>query len=207
MEKIIHDLGKSFDILNDARKFYPSALPSHSAIQATLKLVRENNILADSVLRVVGKIETSAATTFANYKPETALAARLSIPYCIAVAIIDKELRMGQFERERLQDQKIRALMKKIYLEGDPALGKLYPDMIPAKVEIITKDGKIFSAEEYYPKGFPKNPMSDEEISSKFQSLCTYVFEKEIIDQLREMIMKMESLKDILGMMKLLIRS
>jgi 2-methylcitrate dehydratase PrpD len=206
MERVTQDLGKSFDILNDARKFYPSALPSHSAIQATLRLVKENNIVADSILRVVGKIETSAATRFANYKPETALAARLSLPYCVAVAIIDKELRMGQFESTRLQDPMIRELMKKIDIEGDPALAGLYSDMIPAKVEIITKDGKTFVAEEYYPKGFPKNPMSDEEIGYKFECLCAYVFEKKIIDQLKQMIMKMESLKDILGMTKLLIK-
>jgi 2-methylcitrate dehydratase PrpD len=206
MERVTHDLGKSFDILNDARKFYPSALPSHSAIQATLRLVKENNIVPDSILRVVGKIETSAATRFVNYKPETALAARLSLPYCVAVAIIDKELRMGQFESTRLQDPMIRELMKKIVIEGDPALAGLYSDMIPAKVEIITKDGKTFVAEECYPKGFPKNPMSDEEIGSKFESLCGYVFEKGIIDQLRGIIMKMESLKDILGMMNLLIK-
>jgi 2-methylcitrate dehydratase PrpD len=206
LEKIIYDLGRSFDILNNMPKFFPSALPSHSVIEATLRLVRENKIVADSVLRVVGKVVMSAAATFTNYKPETALAARLSIPYCIAVAIIDGEVRMEQFARTRLQDQRVKELIKKICIEGDPDLDKLYPEMIPATVEIITKDGKVFSAEQYYPKGLAKNPMSDEEISSKFGSLCAYVFEKGIIDQLREMIMKMESLKDILGMTKLLIR-
>jgi 2-methylcitrate dehydratase len=100
----------------------------------------------------------------------------------------------------------IRELMKKIDIEGDPALSGLYSDMIPAKVEIITEDGKTFAAEECYPKGFPKNPMSDEELNSKFESLCAYVFGKGDTGRLREMIMRMESLKDILGITELMVK-
>lgn len=204
MKKIVHDLGKYFDIVNNCPKFYPSVLGSHCAIEATLKLVRTNNISADEVVRVNERTYSTAAATFANRQPETILAARLSIPYCIAVAIIDKELGIGQFNHERLKEKEIQELMEKVHIEADPQLDKLYPEMFPAKIEIITKNGKVFSAEEHYPKGFPKNPISVEEMEGKFESLCGYVFEKTRINELKEMIKRMEYLEDVFELIGLL---
>lgn len=204
LEKIVHDLGKSFDIVNNSPKFYPSGLASHCAIEATLKLVNANNILVDEVLKVNAKTLTIAATTFSNYKPDTPLAAQLSIPYCIAAAIVCKELGIRQFEHGLLQNEKIRELMTRIHIEVDPGLDQFYPEMIPSKIDIIMKNGEIFSAEENYPKGFPKNQVSIREIESKFESLCSYVFDKPKIRKLKEMIYKMESLDNILGLIKLL---
>jgi 2-methylcitrate dehydratase PrpD len=207
VEKIIHDLGKSFDIVNNYPKLYPSGLATHCAIEATLKLVRTTPILVEEVLRVNVKTLTSIVTTFSNPHPGTPLAARLSTPYCIAAAILDRELGIRQFEQERLQDQRIKELIKKIHMEADPALDSLYPEMIPAKIEILTKTGQVFSAEEYYPKGFPKNPISDEELEVKFESLCRYVFEKERISELKEMIKQMESMCNISELMRLLVEN
>jgi 2-methylcitrate dehydratase PrpD len=206
VEKIIHDLGKSFDILNNYSKFYPSGLATHCAIEAVLKLVRTNRILSDEVLKVNVKTLTSTATTFSNPHPETPLAARLSTPYCIAAAILDGKLGIEQFKNERLQDQKLNKLIEKIYIEGDPALDSLYPEMIPAKIEIITKTGQAFSGEEYYPKGFPKNPITDEELQAKFESLCRFALEKERISELREMIKQMDSLQNLSGLIRFLVK-
>jgi 2-methylcitrate dehydratase PrpD len=206
MEKITHDLGKSFDIMNNCPKFYPSILASHCPILATLKLVRTNNIPPAEILSVKEKTYNTAATTFTNREPKTTLAARLSIPYCIAVAIIDKELGMKQFEEKRLDDPKIRELMKKITIEADAELNKLYPEMFPAKLEIVMKNGQVFSAEEYYPKGFPKNRMSAEEMEDKFESLCAYVFDKTKTNEVKHMIKEMESLNNIDDLVKLMSR-
>jgi 2-methylcitrate dehydratase PrpD len=206
MEKITHDLGKSFDIINNCPKFYPSILASHCPIGATLKLVKTNNIPPDQILSVKEKTYNTAATTFTNPDPKTTLAARLSIPYCIAVAIVDKEIGMKQFEEKRLHDPKIRELIGKITIEADPELNKLYPEMFPAKLEIVMKNGQVFSAEEYYPKGFPKNKMSAEEMEDKFESLCAYVFDKTRTNELKNMIKKMESLKNIDELVRLMSR-
>jgi 2-methylcitrate dehydratase PrpD len=191
------DLKSSFDITNNCPKFFPSVLGSHCAIAATLKLVRENTISADEVVKVNEKTYKTAATTFVNYSPETPLAARLSIPFCIAAAILDKELGMKQFDVQRLQNPRVKELMGKISIEEDPELDKLYPEMFPARIEILTKSGRVFSATEYYPKGFPKNKISAEEMDRKFESLCTHVLSKTRINALKERIRNLEDLDNI----------
>jgi 2-methylcitrate dehydratase PrpD len=65
------------------------------------------------------------------------------------------------------------------------------------------KNGQVFSAEEYYPKGFPKNKMSAEEMENKFESLCAYVFNHTRTNELKNMIKEMESLNNINELVKL----
>jgi 2-methylcitrate dehydratase len=78
--------------------------------------------------------------------------------------------------------------------------------MFPAKLEIVMKNGQVFSAEEYYPKGFPKNRMSAEEMEDKFESLCAYVFDKTKTNEVKHMIKEMESLNNIDDLVKLMSR-
>jgi 2-methylcitrate dehydratase PrpD len=204
VKKIVQGLGNSFDILNNCPKFYPSILGGHCIIEAVLKLVRTNDILPDDILKVIAKTFTIAVNKSSDREPRTPLAARMSIPYSIAAAIIDRELGMRQFEARRLQDRGIKAIQKKISLEADAEMDKFLPRMYPAKVEIITKDGKVFSAEEHYPKGFPDNPISARELERKFESLCATVFDQTRINKLKHMINHLESLEDISEIIQLL---
>jgi len=58
-------------------------------------------------------------------------------------------------------------LIDKITLEIDPDMDKLPRSGMS---EIVTKDGKTYTARVDYPKGHPKNPMSDHELEVKFRS-------------------------------------
>ena len=209
LDKIVSDLGKSFDILNNAPKYYPSILCSHCAIAATLKIVTENNISADEVVKIEEKTYNVPVpkTAFENRKLETTLQARLNHPYCIAVAILDREVGMKQFEPQRLQDKRIQDLMGKVSWEIDLQLEKLYQensfDMRPVRVTITTKGGRVFSAEEVFAKGFRKNPISPQEMERKFETLCSYALEPARIKKLKDMIKQMDSLKSISGLMRL----
>jgi 2-methylcitrate dehydratase PrpD len=205
LEKIINGLGDSFDIVHNAPKYYPTIIGSHCAIAATLKLVKEHDIAAAEVLRVD---MTTYKTNATNPHPETVLAARLSTPYCIAVAILDREVGMKQFGQERLQDSRIEELIGKIHIHMDPDLDNLKKremGIYPTKIKLTTNDGRVFSAEEYYPKGVPKNPTSREELEEKFASLCSYVFNKVRMKELRDAILHMESLDDIAQLTRLLV--
>ena len=213
LTRITSGLGKSFDIVKNCPKFYPSILCSHCAIQATLKLIKENNIAADEVLSVEERIYhvPVPATAFEIRQLETPLEARLNHPYCIAAAIVDREVKMSQFDHCRLKDERIKELMGRISIKFDDRLDDLYhqfpDDMRPVKIEITTKNGRVFSAEEDYPKGFPKNPISSEELGAKFESLSSYVFEKGRIRELKNSIEQIESLDNIAKLTGLLSRT
>ena len=107
-----------------------------------------------------------------NYSPDSPLAARLSIPYCVSRAAADGHIAMDQFQEDKIKDARVRQFMKKVTLESVPQFGGKYPGTLAAQVEIQTKDGNRFQDESIYPKGHPQNPMTDEEIKEKFRRLA-----------------------------------
>ena len=56
------------------------------------------------------------------FNPETPLAARLSIPFAVALALIDKEVSLKQFTRERLDASRIKDMMERTENEEDISL-------------------------------------------------------------------------------------
>jgi len=203
-EKIVQGLGQSFDIVNNCPKFYPSILGGHCIIAAILKIVRANRISAEDVRKVITHTFTIAVTKSGTGYPASSLAARMNMAYAAAAAILDHELGMRQFEAERLQDDRIRALMDRIELVADPALDRFVPEMYPANVRIVTTDGRVFQAEERYPKGFPQNPISDDELERKFDALCGTVFPPARTAELKDMIKGLEHLDNVADLMRLL---
>ena len=59
--------------------------------------------------------------------------------------------------------------MSKVRVMADPELDKLYPAALPAELEVHNTRGEVFTGRADYPKGDPKNPMTDLEVEAKFR--------------------------------------
>jgi len=145
-------------------------------------------------------------SSFCNYDPQTLLAARLSVPFCIALAALDGEVTLKNFTEERIDDPKIRGMMQKVTVKGDPALNALYPEKFPARVEIITKDGRKFSEAEDYPKGSFKNPFTKEEFQNKFLNLATITLPEGQAQNIMDTIYRLDELKTVTELTDLLVK-
>jgi 2-methylcitrate dehydratase PrpD len=125
------------------------------------------------------------------------MAARLSVPYCIAVCAAKRNGGLDAFHPKTIFDPIVQEMLKKVEIVADPELHKLYPEKFPSNIEIYTKDGKVFKGEMYYAKGSAKNPFSDEEVNDKFRGLAVPVIGKERTEKVIKMIENLESVNDI----------
>lgn len=190
-DKIVENLGSPYEIMVNDFKGFPSILCSHTPIQATLEIVRQNNLSAEDIEKINVKIMTLPKGHGCNYDPVTPLAARLSIPYCVALAVIEKQVRLEHFDLTKINDLKIRELIKKVNISQDSELNKLFP-AIPAYVEIITKDGKNFTLFSPHPKGSMKNPMTKEELKEKFLNLALHTIKQSQAEEIVNMVTQLE---------------
>lgn len=163
-------LGTQWEILQNGFKFYPSILASHSPIGAALELASMHRPDPTRIDRVTVHTYATVKSHFSNKQVANTMAARLSVPYCVAVALIDGEVGQRQFQPARLIDPSVKRVLDRTEIVADPALTALYPEKFPARVEVQMKDGPIFSVEKFYPKGDPNNPLTDEELRHKFQT-------------------------------------
>lgn len=197
IDKLVGNLGKDFKILQCSMKAFPTEALTHTHISATLKAVKANDIKYD-------QIESVTITTIARacdilfdphkYRPKSRETADHSLPYCIAAAIVDRQVTTSSFSEEKLADKRIWQVIDKIKGEASVEFEKMFPAKQPSKVVIRTTDGREFSEYLEYPKGDPREPMTIEDLDAKFNSLSAGLLSPERQKQVKETIFSCEKM-------------
>jgi len=203
VSKLANISGK-FAIRETCIKSIIADFSSHGHLTATLNLVKENDIKPEDVAEV--RITTSkrcAEHTGDPVKkyPKNKETADHSSYYLTAIAIMDRQIGPDQFTPEKFQNPKVRELIDKVILKGDPDLDKARPAGLS---EIVTKQGKKYQCRVDYPRGHARNPMTDEEIVEKFKSMASRYMSDKQIDQIVGVVFALDKLEYV-GMLNRLI--
>ena len=105
---------------------------------------------------------------FSSKDVSTQMGARVSVPYCMAIAAIDRAVGQRQFASDRIADTAVRTLLANTEVVADAELTKLYPAKFPARVTVTLKNGRRVQAYRDFPKGDPQDPLTPAEIEDKF---------------------------------------
>lgn len=208
LTKLTGDLGKEYKIVHSWIKMYSCCLRSHTAIDATLALVKEHNLKVEGVKNVrvkTYKIAFEEVTGPSKYKPSSISEAQFSMPYCLASAIKYMNVGPNQFTQDKINDQDILDLASKIEIETDQELESLYPDKLPAVVEIETKQGMKLIRQMDYQKGHSHNPVTGEEIQNKFTNLTSKSMKEKQIMDIVNLIDNLEKVEDVNELTKILL--
>ena len=164
-------LGSGWKLLGVSIKPYPSCRHTHSAVDAALRLRREHRLVGDDVERVEIAGYHSVLDLTDNPSPRHLYAAKFSVQYCVARAVLDGALRLSDFTDERIAEPAARELMARTSVRLDPALDARYPREFPAEVRLFLRDGRTVSALVGSPKGDPEAPLTSEELAAKFRDM------------------------------------
>jgi len=190
-DKLVGGLGESYRILQCGMKAFPTEALSHTHLTTALKLVRTHDIRPDEIARVqVYTIARAADILFdpQKYRPQSRETADHSLPYCLAVCLVDREITTNSFSEEKMQDGRIWQVIDKIEGAADPEFEKMFPAKQPSRVVITTNDGRRFEHYLEYPQGDPREPISPEDLEAKFNSLAQPLFGPERLEALKELI-------------------
>ncbi|HEX4667137.1 MAG TPA: MmgE/PrpD family protein [Chthoniobacterales bacterium] len=166
--------GPASMILKTSIKYWPAEYHSQSAIEAALFLRQQ--IGDPSQIRSV-RIESHDASVDIigsepeKWKPETRETADHSLPYITAIALLDGEVTEKQFQPERFTDPKIWKFLEEVTVQRDDELSALYAKAVANIVHVTLHDDRTFTKRVDYPLGNALNPVSDEQLEGKFNSL------------------------------------
>jgi len=104
-------------------------------------------------------------------KPASREAADHSFNFLAAVALIDGEFGLAQFDGERWNDPKVCALMARLEIVNDSAWNGRAPDSYPCSLEVRTEDGREEVVEVPYPPGRSRGRLEAETVTKKFGAL------------------------------------
>jgi len=192
IEEIVEGLGEPYEITTNSLKAYPTILISHSSIQAVLAMIEQHDVECSDIVKVRLTVSSTAKGQGQNYNPETPLAARLSIPFSVALALIDKDVSLKQFTRERLDDPRMKDMMARIEIEADPALNAKYPGTLASIAVLETKTRGTLKKQVIYPKGNMKNPMTKDDVVAKYRALCAGAMDNDKSEQILQRLLDLD---------------
>ena len=162
---------KNHKIVETHLKSYPIEHHAMSAVDAVMKLKNQ----------AVGQIESIIVGMFTvgwkiiardpeKWNPQTKETANHSLPYTVDRAFLDGGIWLDSYDSIKIQDDRIKALLKTTKVNVDPHYDRLYPKAVPNRVQIRC-GGTIIAEEVVCPRGHYMNPLTDGEANRKYSRL------------------------------------
>jgi len=181
-------------------KFWPAEYHSQSAIDAALQLRTEIGDVSkvasvdiftfEASYNIIGKYKEAWA-------PKTRETADHSLPYCTAIALLDGDVYLEQFDPERFTSPDVLQLLTKVKVHLDEALTPRYPNGIPNRIVVKLTDGRTLTREVEFPRGHAGNPMTDEEVVAKFRRSVEPTYGKDKTDRILDRCWDFDKITDV----------
>jgi len=200
-------LGDSWRITQCGMKAFPTEALTHTPISAVLDLVKTNNLHPDEIEKVQIRSLARAADILSDpskYDPHTKETADHSLPYVIAAALVDRQVTPAQFNMEKIMDPKIREQLRKVEVVADPEIEKVFPALQRVIVNIYATNGRSFNKQLDYPKGDPRNPLTDQEVEEKFTALAAGVLSNSAQMRVKDAVWSLERVGSVSELMALM---
>ena len=200
MDCLTNDLGKSLRIDQNSFKPYACCRHTHSADYCVERILEEYTLNPGEIVSIVDDTYSTAVQLTDNPYPENSYAAKFSLQYCIAAAIILKDLSDRAFTQENISNPDIKKLMQKVEVRLCPELDNAFradPNQWSHRLTITLKNGEVINKQIDYPIGDFKNPFDSAMADRKFLTLTEGALGASTAERLLERIHELDTLKDI----------
>ena len=173
------DLGSRWRIRELYFKPYPVCRWAQPAVEAALALQRTHRFAADDIRTLtVESFREAIALGSARAVAATTEDAQYSLRHPIAAALVFGTIAADEVSEPRLADPRVDRLQRAMTLVENPAFSKRFPAERWARVRIALADGRTLLSEPALARGNPENPLSDTELSAKYESYAEPVLGK-----------------------------
>ena len=178
-------------------KKYNAEVHSQSSIEGILELKKEYAFTADQIDRIEVEVFDVAYNIIGGGQEgdktniKTKEEADHSIPYIVAVAILDDQVMPQQYYPDRILRDDVQQLLRKITVRPRDDYSRRFPNEMPSHLIVHLKSGQVVEKEKHDYEGFFTRPMSWDRAGEKFNHLSSrYVNEtlrNEIVDSVAQM--------------------
>lgn len=204
---VTNQLGDHYELLDKLTfKPFPSVGQTHPPVSAVKKIVEENKIDTENVTNVhVKATEAAKEKAGRDYEPVGVMAAQASMQYAIATYLVDGEIRIDAYTEEAIRRNSVLERINDIDIVADNSLvddAGGFNSRYKVVVTLETSSGDSFTEEIDIPKGFPENPMSEEEMLGKFREQATHVIDEKDANAIIDFVMELEEKDNFAGIVK-----
>ena len=197
-EALVEDLAKPYELLIEFKP-YSCARPIHNAIDCALDVRAQNGFNVSNVEDIHVARHPDWARYHQNKAPRTYHEAQVSLPFSVAVAMIEGKALLKQYSDRNIRNRQSKRLMDVTSISEDSTL----PRGVSCSMTVTLRGGSKLTSQVDYPKGSVQNPMSEREMQAKFDSLAGPVIGAKRAALLAERVMDLEKVPDVSTLLKL----
>jgi len=186
-------------------KPHPSGSLTHPGMGAMLELIRKHDIKPGQVKRVAVGTNHNMPNALIHHQPKNELQAKFSMEFCMAILLLDRRGGLQEYTDDVVNRADVQAMIKRVSFGVHPEAEAAGFDKMTTIIEVELDDGKVLRTQADFGKGSPANPMSDDELSAKFRECASWGgLEKTRIEEVLRLLWKIEELKDVNDLTRLL---
>jgi 2-methylcitrate dehydratase len=196
-------------VVESTIKKYNSMIHTQSAVYCMVELLKQNKIDPTKVVSIEAEV-FQLAYDFAGgglYGTDKVIRTKEqadhSLPYLLAVALLDGDVQPAQFKPDRIVKPDVQALLKKVSVRPNHEYTDEYPEKMPAKITVRLQDGKVIEHEVQDYPGLASRPFTWEESVEKFDRLVAGRADDALSREIKDAVSSVESIQ-VRDLMKLL---
>ena len=183
-------------------KKYNAEIHTQSAIHCMVGLARRHKINPDDVVSIEADV-TQITYNFtggglygqAGQGVTTKEQADHSLPYVLAVALLDGDVMPAQFTPERIGRDDVQGLLGKVVARPNQDYTRQYPNEMPAKVTVRLKDGTVHTHEVQDYPGMPSHPFTWQDSVDKFDRLVEGRVDESLASEIKDAVRSLEGIR------------
>lgn len=174
LELALEDLGEVWHTRRVCYKPYPIGHLIIGPVEIILDILKERRINPANVEKIDIVTYKHAVKRTGKYSSpqSTYIDAHFSIPYCVAVALMDGQLTPRQLWKQRVGDPKVHELAARVVLTEDPEMSAAYPKKWPVTLTLHLRSGEKIRRHLDEVKWSPERLPTWQELVEKFRMLA-----------------------------------
>jgi 2-methylcitrate dehydratase PrpD len=169
---LTRELGSSWLMQGVAFKPYPCGTMAQPFIDCALTL-RAHGVALDQIASIrcdvgEGTVHRLWEPLAQKHRPANAYAAKFSVPFAIAVALVDGAAGLSQFTDARTRDERVLAMARRISYRVDPH--DEYPANYTGHLRAELAGGAVLEFRQAHLRGGRREPLTDVELNAKFDA-------------------------------------
>jgi 2-methylcitrate dehydratase len=188
-------------VVESSIKKYNSMIHTQSAVHCMVELASHNKIDPGKVISVEAEV-IQLAYDFAggglygiDKVIRTKEQADHSLPYLLAVALLDGDVMPAQFAPDRIIKSDVQGLLKKVSVRPNRDFTEVYPAKMPAKITVRLQDGQVIEHEVQDYPGLASDPFTWEESVAKFDRLVAGRVDDVLAREIKDAVLSLENIQ------------
>jgi 2-methylcitrate dehydratase PrpD len=191
-ERLIESLGERYEVMNTNIKRWSVGSPIQAPLDALDVLMREKEVKAADVVRMVVRVAHQGANTTNNRAMPD-----ICMQHLCALMLLEGTVSFkAAHDEKRMRDPRVLAVRKNIELRGDDELTRAMPSR-QGIVELVLRHGTTLRHHMKAVRGTAENPMTRAEVDAKAYDLFAPVCGKARARKLCDAVWSLEALRDI----------